>query len=91
MSKSRRVVICTGAPGNGRDDLLREVEERAGTSYFHLFEYIVEEARLDGTTLTKLNILDFYDSQPEKMEDYRKAAIERIKAEVDRRGGVNVV
>ncbi|MCX6653503.1 MAG: hypothetical protein NTY03_00120, partial [Candidatus Bathyarchaeota archaeon] len=60
---SPRVIICSGPPGNGRDELLTKMCEKARFHYYHLFEYIVKEGRLEGTNLTKLNILDFYDSQ----------------------------
>jgi len=91
MTGNNTVVVCTGAPGNGRDEMLMEMKERTSFNYHHLFDYIVEEARLDGLTLTKLNILDFYDSQPEKMENYRRAAIHRITKEIDGKDGVHIV
>ena len=77
MASESRVIICVGSPGNGRDDILNEMRELTNFNYYHLFEYIVEEARLDDTNLTKLNILDFYDSSPEKMENYHKSAIRK--------------
>jgi len=89
--KARGVVVCTGAPGNGRDELLLRLREGASFRYYHLFDYIVEEARLAGLTLTKLNILDFYDSQPERMEDYRRSAIERIAGEIEGRDGAHII
>jgi adenylate kinase len=85
------VVICTGSPGNGRDDILSKMRDRQSFHYYHLFEYIVEEARLDDINLTKLNILDFYDSSPEKMEQFHKAAVEKIVDGIEKRGGVNIV
>ena len=91
MTTERRVIVCTGPPGNGRDDILNEMRELTNFNYYHLFEYIVEEARLDDTTLTKLNILDFYDSSPERMEDYHKAAIHKITQEIGRRPGTHIV
>jgi len=78
MSNQKRVIICTGPPGNGRDDMIRDLKEIAVFGYHHLFQYIVEEAALDNTHLTKINILDFYDSQPEKMEQYRLKALDKI-------------
>jgi adenylate kinase len=86
-----RVIICTGPPGNGRDELLSKMCEKASFHYYHLFEYIVEEGKLEGTNLTKLNILDFYDSQPSKMESLRKSAIARIASDIVEHGGVNIV
>lgn len=91
MAAERRVIVCTGSPGNGRDDILNEMKEHANFNYHHLFEYIVEEARLNDTTLSKLNILDFYDSSPERMEDYHKAAIHKITQEIGRRPGTHIV
>ena len=91
MTTDKRVVICAGPPGNGRDDLLLEMKKRQSFNYYHLFEYIVEEARLQGTNLTKLNILDFYDSQPEKMNQLHKAAVNKIVEDIADRGGTHIV
>ena len=91
MSNQKRVIIFNGPPGNGRDDILRELKEIASFGYHHLFEYIVEEAKLDNTNLTKINILDFYDSQPEKMEQYRLKAVQKINHEINKDGGVHVI
>ena len=91
MSNRKRVIIFNGPPGNGRDDIIRELKEIASFGYHHLFEYIVEEAKLDNTHLTKINILDFYDSQPEKMEQYRLKAIQKINHEINKDGGVHVI
>ena len=91
MASERRVIICTGPPGNGRDELLLQMRKRTGFNYYHMFEYIVEEARLRGTNLTKLNILDFYDSSPDRMEQFHKAAVDKISRDIDKRGGVNIV
>jgi hypothetical protein len=91
MTFEKRVIICNGPPGNGRDELLTQMQEKAKFGYYHLFRYIVEEAKMDGTNLTKINILDFYDSQPEKMEQYRKEALRKIIKEIEKHGGVNIV
>ena len=91
MAAESRVIVCVGSPGNGRDDILKEMRELTNFYYYHLFEYIVEEARLDDTNLTKLNILDFYDSSPERMEQYHKAAIEKIAEETSKRPGTHIV
>ncbi len=91
MTTQRRVIICTGSPGNGRDDLLNQMKELTTFNYHHLFEYIVEEARLDDTTLTKLNILDFYDSSPQRMEQYHQTAIHKIAQEIERRPGTHII
>lgn len=91
MTTQRRVIICTGSPGNGRDDLLNQMKELTNFNYHHLFEYIVEEARLDDTTLTKLNILDFYDSSPQRMEQYHQTAIHKIAQEIERRPGTHII
>ena len=86
-----RVIICTGPPGNGRDEMLLKLREKTSFHYYHLFEYIVKEGKLEGTNLSKMNILDFYDSQPEKMEQLRKAAVAKIKNEIKEREGVNII
>ena len=91
MAAEKRVIVCTGPPGNGRDDMLLKMRERTSFNYYHMFEYIVEEARLRGTNLTKLNILDFYDSSPERMEQFHKAAVGKISREIEKRSGVNIV
>ena len=64
MSNQKRVIIFNGPPGNGRDDIIRELKEFSSFGYHHIFEYIVEEARQDNTILTKINILDFYTVLP---------------------------
>lgn len=91
MSTQKRVIICTGPPGNGRDDMLRDLKEIAAFGYHHLFQYIVEEAALDNTNLTKINILDFYDSQPQKMEQYRLKALDKIINKINAEGGVHII
>ena len=91
MTDNNTVVVCTGAPGNGRDEILMGMKEDASFHYYHLFDYIVDEARLEVLTLTKLNILDFYDSQPEKMENYRRTAIHRITKEIEGKGGIHII
>jgi adenylate kinase len=91
MTSQNRVIICTGPPGNGRDEILFDLKKKINFNYFHMFEYIVNEARRERTNLNKFNILDFYDSQPEKMEAFHKAAVERIVSEINNKKGVNVV
>ncbi|MBN1682955.1 AAA family ATPase [Candidatus Bathyarchaeota archaeon] len=86
-----KIILCTGPPGNGRDEMLMMMKEKSSFRYYHLFDYIVEQAKLDGTNLTKMNILDFYDSQPEKMESLRKSAILQITKEIKENGGVNII
>lgn len=87
----RIVVICCGQPGSGRDDYLEELRRRQEFSYYHLFDYIVEEARSEGYYLSKLNVLDFYDSKPDKLEAFREAAIKRIIEETKGSGGVHII
>ncbi|MCX6642379.1 MAG: ATP-binding protein [Candidatus Bathyarchaeota archaeon] len=86
-----QVIICTGPPGNGRDEMLLKLREKTNFHYYHLFEYIVKEGKLEGTNLSKMNILDFYDSQPEKMEQLRKSAVAKIKTEIKERDGINII
>ena len=87
----RRVIVCTGPPGNGRDEMLTKMKEKANFHYYHLFQYIVEQAKIEGTNLSKLNILDFYDSQPDKMDALREAAVARIEAEIKEHPGVHII
>jgi adenylate kinase len=91
MPSEKRVIVCTGSPGNGRDDLLLQMREIQNFHYYHLYQYIVEEARLEGTILTKLNILDFYDSSPERMERFHRSAISRVVEEIEKRSGTHIV
>ena len=91
MTTERRVIVCAGSPGNGRDDILLKMKEIQNFNYHHLFEYIVEEAKLEDTNLTKINILDFYDSSPDKMDQFHKAAVQKIKEEIEKRAGVHIV
>ncbi|MCW4020462.1 MAG: ATP-binding protein [Candidatus Bathyarchaeota archaeon] len=88
---SKVVVICTGQPGAGRDEYLQELRSRRDFFYYHLFEYIVEEAEKQGYTLNKLNVLDFYDSKPGILEAFRAQALKKIIAEIGKRDGVHVI
>jgi adenylate kinase len=85
------VVICTGQPGTGRDEYLKELQEKHDFHYYHLFEYIVEEAEKQGYKLNKLNVLDFYDSKPTQLEDFRAQALKRITVEIGEKDGVHVI
>lgn len=85
------VVICTGQPGTGRDLYLQELRRKHDFFYYHLFEYIVEEAEKEGYALNKLNVLDFYDSNPDKLETFRAEALRRIIEEIGERSGVHVI
>ena len=88
---SRTVVICNGQPGAGRDEYLEELRAQRGFHYYHLFDYIVEEAEKQGFTLNKLNVLDFYDSKPGKLEAFRASALKRIIGEIRKKDGVHVI
>ena len=88
---SRVVVICTGQPGSGRDEYLQELRGNQGFSYYHLFEYIVEEAKKEGYILNKLNVLDFYDSEPGKLEAFRAEGLRRIIGDIRERSGVHII
>ncbi len=91
VMSERRVIICTGPPGNGRDEMLESMREKTSFHYYHLFDYIVREAQLQGTNLSKMNILDFYDSQPAKMESFRKQALTRIEGEIEDHPGLHII
>jgi adenylate kinase len=87
----KTVVICVGQPGSGRDEYLQELRGKRDFFYYHLFEYLVEEAEKQGYILNKLNVLDFYDSKPMQLESFRAAALERIIKEIGNKDGVHVV
>ncbi|MBS7656394.1 AAA family ATPase [Candidatus Bathyarchaeota archaeon] len=87
----KTVVICAGQPGSGRDEYLEELRNRHDFFYYHLFEYLVEEAEKQGYTLNKLNVLDFYDSNPVQFEKFRVASLERIIKEIGNKDGVHVI
>jgi len=87
----KTVVICAGQPGSGRDEYLEELRSNRGFFYYHLFEYLVEEAEKQGYALNKLNVLDFYDSSPMQLENFRAAALERIIKEIGNKDGVHVI
>jgi adenylate kinase len=85
------VVICTGQPGTARDLYLQELKRKQDFFYYHLFEYIVEEAEKEGYTLNTRNVLDFYDGKPDKLEAFRAKALKRITAEIQNRDGIHVI
>ena len=85
------VVICSGQPGSSRDEYLEELKRKQDFFYYHLFDYIVEEAEKQGFTLNKLNILDFYDSNPDKLEALRSRALGKIIEEIGETGGVHII
>ncbi len=87
----KTVVICAGQPGSGRDEYLEELKNKRDFFYYHLFEYLVEEAQKQGYALNKLNVLDFYDSKPMQLENFRAAALERIIREIGNKDGVHVI
>ena len=88
---SKVVVICSGQPGSGRDEYLQELKDKQEFFYYHLFEYIVEEAEEQGYILNKLNVLDFYDSKPDQLERFRAEALKRIIDEIGDKDGVHVI
>ena len=87
----RVVVICTGQPGSSRDEYLQELRNEQEFFYYHLFDYIVEEAEKEGYVLNKLNVLDFYDSKPDKFEAFRAQALSRIIGEIREKSGVHII
>ena len=76
------VVICMGQPGSGRDEYLQELRKEKDFFYYHLFDYIVKEAEKEGYVLNKFNVLDFYESKPNKLETFRTNALKRITEEI---------
>jgi adenylate kinase len=92
MEMSQRVVvICAGQPGSGRDEYLQELKEKQDFFYYHLFDYIVEEAKKEGFLLNKLNILDFYNSKPDTLEAFRANALRRIREEIEDTIGNHII
>jgi len=87
----RVVVICTGQPGSGRDEYLDDIATKRQFHYYHIFDYLVEEAEKGGYVLNKQNVLDFYDSNPERLESFRVAALKRIVAEIGETSGVHII
>jgi len=87
----KTIVICAGQPGSGRDEYLNELRSKCEFNYYHLFEYIVEESEKQGYNLSKLNVLDFYDSNPTQLENFRTLALQRIIKEVKNKEGVHVI
>jgi adenylate kinase len=85
------VVICAGQPGAGRDEYLQELRNNRDFFYYHLFDYLVEEAEKQGYTLNKLNVLDFYDSKSVQLESFRDAALKRIIKEIGNKDGVHII
>jgi len=91
VMSDRVIVICIGQPGSARDEYLQELRRERDFFYYHLFDYIVEEAEKEGYVLNKLNVLDFYDSKPDKLEAFRAGALKRIAGEIKERSGVHVI
>ena len=87
----KAIVICTSQPGTGRDQYLQELRKKKEFFYYHLFEYIVDEAKKEGYTLNTQNVLDFYDSEPTKLESFRTKALSRITSEIQAKNGVHVI
>jgi len=89
--EKKAVVICTSQPGTGRDRYLQELRKKREFFYYHLFEYIVEEAEKEGYALSTLNVLDFYDSKPNKLESFRTKALAKIIREIKEKDGIHVI
>lgn len=88
-------VLCAGPPGSDRDNytqMLCELGESRKTpiSYYHLFDYIVEEAKLGGYSLNKINILDFFLNNPDKLLAFRKEAVGKIGQKMKNDSGTAV-
>jgi len=88
---SKVIVICTGQPGTGRDEYLQDLQKEQEFFNYHLFDYIVEEAEKESYVLNKLNVLDFYDSKPDKLESFRSNALKRIIEEIKEKNGVHII
>lgn len=89
-------VLCTGPPSSGRDDYVKKLcklaeDREKSIQYYHLFDFIVEEAKLRGYPLSKLNILDFFLNNPEKMLDFRMNAIKKVSEEMKNKNQTHIV
>ena len=91
LAEKKAVVICTSQPGTGRDLYLQKLREKREFLYYHLFEYIVEEAKKEGYHLSTQNVLDFYDSKPTKLESFRTKALAKIIQEIKEKDGIHVI
>jgi adenylate kinase len=91
VAEKKAVVICTSQPGTGRDRYLQELKKKKDFFYYHLFEYIVEEAKQEGYVLSTQNVLDFYDSKPNKLESFRAKALAKIIKEIKEKEGIHVI
>jgi adenylate kinase len=83
----KKVVFCTGAPGNGRDIYLQSVVEHAkkndkSVQIFPVFEYIRRAGQDKGWTITRENVLDLYLHNSDKMKQFRDTALDNIFKEV---------
>jgi len=89
-------VLCTGPPSSGRDNYIEELCKLAESSKksircYHLFDFIVKEAELKGYSLNKLNILDFFLNNPEKMLDFRMNAVKKVGEEMKNKNQVHII
>lgn len=89
--KLKKTVLCFGAPGNGRDEIISRMMNKIHINYGHLFSYIIDEAKKDNINLKKDNILDFFDVNPKKLEIYRLNAINKIVDMAGRYEGISIV
>lgn len=87
----KAVVICTSQPGTGRDQYLKKLRKKRDFLYYHLFDYIVNEAEKEGYVLSTQNVLDFYDSKPAKLESFRTKALAKIIQEIKEKEGIHVI
>lgn len=89
-------VLCTGSPSSGRDNYIEGLLKLAESSEksircYHLFDFIVKEAELKAYSLNKLNILDFFLNNPEKMLDFRMNAVKKVSEEMKNENQVHIV
>lgn len=84
---SRKVVLGTGSPGNGRDDYLTRVTSLANqsgkaTQILSLFDYIQRIGKAKGVDITRENVLDFYLHNPDRMNQFRDMAFEEVATRI---------
>jgi len=88
--------LCTGIPGSGRDlyiEQMRKIAKRKGeeVNYHHVFDYIVQNAKDIGFRIHKLNVLDMFSTRPERIREFRTAAINDIAEKTSNEQGIHII
>ena len=82
---SKKVILVTGPPGNGRDQYLKEVipllEKEKTTGYYHIFEYMQKTAPTYGIfNLTRENVLSSVSKT--QLDQIREAAFSLVSEDI---------